>query len=380
MPESNRAAKRLAWHYENPTAQAIEAHRAGIPVVGLTSNTIPWELIRAAGLFPVMLRPARGATPAADEYMETDVFQARIRQIFESAVSGEWSFLRAIILSRTSEQEYKLFLYLREVAREGPRNGMPPVYLFNLLHSQSAETSAYGISRTGELKRQLETIADRRITAPDMAEAIAESNAARAAVRRLLGLREGAPRLGGTEALPLIGAYWFMIRSEYAKLATEAFDILRQQKPFAGARLIVKGPPLEHVQLHAALESHGAIVVAEDDWWGTRSVGADIEAGSDPLKAIFEHYYLDAPSPRVFPSGAADRWFESRTREGVDGVVFYLPPEDSVLGWDFPRQKRFLDGLQIPSLVVGEDLGDGELSSELHGSIERFVNAIAAKR
>jgi hypothetical protein len=29
---------------------------------------------------------------------------------------------------------------------------------------------------------------------------------------------------------------------------------------------------------------------------------------------------------------------------------------------------------------VNEDPGSGELSSELHGSIERFVKAIAAKR
>src|SRR6204780_2705564 len=200
MPESDSAAMQLAWHYEHPMAQAIEAHRAGIAVVGLTSNTIPWELIRAAGLFPVMLRPGRRATPAADEYMETDVFQARIRQIFDSALSGEWSFLRAIILSRTSEQEYKLFLYLREVGREGARDGMPPAYLYGLLHSHSAETRAYGISRTEELKRQLEEIAGRPITARDMAESVAESNAARAAVRRLLQLRQGSPRLSGTEA------------------------------------------------------------------------------------------------------------------------------------------------------------------------------------
>ena len=379
MPEENSAANQLASHYENPMAQALEAHRAGVPVVGLTSNTIPWELIRAAGLFPVVLRPPQRATPAADEFMEKNVFQARIRQIFESAVSGEWSFLRAIILPRTSEQECKLFLYLHEVVREGSREGVPPVYLYDLLHSQSAETHAYGISRTEELKRQLEEIAGHPIARPQIVAAIAESNAARAAVRSLLRLRQGAPRLSGTEALPLIGAYWFMGRAEYTKLATKASGVLERGKPLRGARLIVKGPPLDHLQLHAALESHGAIVVAEDDWWGTRSVGADIHSDGDALKTIFAHYYLDAPSPRVFPPHAADRWFESRVREGVDGVVFYLPPEDYVLGWDYPRQKQFLDGLGIPSLAVREDAGVGELSSESHESIERFVNGIPQK-
>ncbi len=380
MPESNSAASQLARHYENPMAQAMEAHRAGIPVVGLTSNTIPWELIRAAGFFPVMLRPPRGATPAADEFMEANVFPERIRQVFESAVSGEWSFLRAIILSRTSEQEYKLFLYLREVVREGARDGMPPVFLYGLLHSQTAETRAYGISRTEELKRQLEEIAGHTITARNMAEAIAESNSARAAVRKLLELRQGAPRLSGAEALPLIGAYWFMGRAEYAKRAIEAAEILERREPLRGARLIVKGAALDHPQLHAALESHGAIVVAEDDWWGARSVGGDINADGDALQAIFEHYYLHAPSPRVFPSDAADHWFDSRVRDGIDGVVFYLPSEDCVLGWDYPGQKVFLDGLGIPSIVVREDPAAGELSAQAHESIERFVKGIARNR
>ncbi len=379
MPEANSAANQLASYYENPMAQALESHRAGIPVVGFTSNTVPWELIRAAGFFPVMLRPPQRATPAADEFMEKNVFQARIRQIFESAVSGEWSFLRAIILPRTSEQEYKLFLYLHEVGREGSRDGVPPVYLYDLLHSQSAETHAYGMSRTEELKRQLEEIAAHPIRVRDLGEAVSESNAARAAVRSLLNHRKGTPRLRGTEALPLIGAYWFMGRTAYAKLATEAAGVLERRKPLLGQRLIIKGAPLDHVRLHAALESHGAIVLAEDDWWGTRSVGADISSDGDALKAIFEHYYLDAPSPRVFPPDAADHWFESRVREDVDGVVFYLPPEDYVLAWDYPRQKQFLDGLGIPSLAVREDVRVGELSLESHENIERFVNGIAQK-
>jgi hypothetical protein len=67
-------------------------------------------------------------------------------------------------------------------------------------------------------------------------------------------------------------------------------------------------------------------------------------------------------------------------RKGVDGVVFYLPPEDYVLGWDYPRQKRFLEKLGIPSLIVREDSGAEKLSAESHESIERFVKEIARKR
>jgi len=312
--------------------------------------------------------------------MEKNVFHARIRQIFDSVVRGEWDLLRAIILPRTSEQEYKLFLYLREVARERPRDGMPPVYLYDLLHSRSPESHAYGLTRTEKLKKQLEEIAGRPIATRDLVEEVAESNAARGAVRRLLRLRHDTPRLTGTEALPLIGAYWFMARAQYAKLALEAAEILERRGTLPGVRLLVKGAPLDRVRLYAALETHGAIVVAEDDWWGTRSVGTDIDAGNDVLEAIFEHYYSEAPSPRVFPPEAADRWFQSSVTDRIDGVVFYLPLEDYVAGWDYPRHKRFLDGLGIRSLVVREDAGAGGISLEAHEGIERFVREIARKR
>src|SRR5690349_18429543 len=311
MPESTSAAMRLAWHYENPMAQAFEAHRAGIPVVGITSNTIPWELVRAAGFSPLMLRADGRATPAADEYMEANVFQGRIRQIFDSVISGECDFLRAILLPRTSEQEYKLFLYLREIARENPRYGMPRVYLYDLLHTRSPESREYGLERTQELKKQLEEITGQPIGADALREAVAESNAARAAVRRLLQLRRDGPRLSGSEALRLIGPFWFMSRAEFTMLVLEAAKDFECRETLPGVRLLVKGAPLERVGLHAALETCGAVVIAEDDWWGTRSVGADIDASGDILQAIFEHYYLEAPSPRVFPPETADRWFQS---------------------------------------------------------------------
>lgn len=171
-----------------------------------------------------------------------------------------------------------------------------------------------------------------------------------------------------------------MDRAQYAKLAVDAAKIIERRTPLSGVRLVVMGASLDHRKLHAAIESHGAIVVREDTWWGTRSAGADIVASDDVLKSIFEKYYFDSPSPRVFPAGVADEWFKRAAIGGVDGVVFYLPPEDYVSGWDYPRQKRWLDEAGIPSLLVRADAAAGELSSESHQSIERFVHAAAGKR
>ena len=136
-PEAADARARLRWHAEHPLAAALRARQSGTPVVGMTSDTVPWELVEAAGCFPLVLRRPRRPTPNADQLLEPDVFSARIRGLFEGIVSGEWSFLRAVVVPRTSEQDYKLFLYLREIMRETSGSGMPPVYLYDLLHTRS---------------------------------------------------------------------------------------------------------------------------------------------------------------------------------------------------------------------------------------------------
>ena len=370
------AVGRLIWYYEHPFAQATDKAREGMPVVGITSNTVPWELLRAAGYFPVMLNPSSGPLPFASQFMEEGVFGSRIRGIFDGIASGAWPFLRMVVIPRTSEQEHKLFLYLNEVARQGYVTALPELYLYNLLYARSREAEIYGLQRTRELIKHLERQAGRSIEPSELARAVEESNRASRAIRRLLDLRQTEePRLSGVEALALIGAVYFMDRAEYAELADEAQAELSLRPPLRGARILIKGSPLHHTGLHRTVESHRAVVVAEDDWWGSRVITKEIATTGDMVQSIFEMYYLNAPSPRVFPREAADEWFLA-TATNVDGVVFYLPPEDDVLGWDYPGLRKTLDQRGIPSLLVREDASE-EVSPACHERIGDFISGIA---
>ena len=355
------AVEQLRFHYHSRISGALAQ---SLPVAGFTSNTVPWEILRAAGFFPLLLSPPRAATPHADEYMES-VFDGRIRAIFEHLLAGDWPFLHTLFIPRTSEQEHKLFLYLREVARQEPARMLPRVSLFNLLHAMSPEGESYGLERTRELAREYPSIADSALR-----QAIVESNSARSALRSLLALRP--ERILGSEALPLIGAYYLMDRAEYAALATQAASELAAGPLLLGPRLLLKGSMLDHPHLHRVLESYGAIVAAEDDWWGSRAGGADISLDADPIAAIFDHYYRNEPSPRVFPPAAADAWF-LHALPSVDGVVFYLPPEDDVLGWDYPRMRDLVNARGIPHLVIRDDASAGDLPAEAHQRIEEFI-------
>ncbi len=371
------ALEKLRWHYENQRTVALEKHEAGIPVVGFTANTVPYELIRAAGCFPVLLSPPHQATLLADEFMEP-VFETGIRCIFDRVLAGDWSFLKLLIIPRTSEPQHKLFLYLREVARQKPDAMIPSLHLYDLLHTRSPHSNDYGLARTGELAQRLSEITGQPIDDDAFAQAIKESNAARAAIHQLLRLRRRErPKLSGTDALALIGAWNFMERHEYAELAAQAVADLKRRPALTGKRLLIKGIPLNHTGLHRAIEAHGAIVVAEDDWHGSRSAGRDIALGKDLLACIFRKYHRDTDSPRVFPLEEADKWFQREALHGIDGVVFYLPPDDDVRGWDYPQQKQFLDEHYIPNWLVRKEVTSDEASSELHGQLETFIRGIA---
>lgn len=346
-----------------------EARLEGLPwpgrqIVGVASNTVPWELVSAAGFTPVLLSSRRAPAPLEEPYMEQG-FDGRTRAIFDRLLSGDWNFLRTVVIPRTSEREHKLFLYLSEVARQEPARKLPEVLLFNLLHTRSAEARAYGLARTREL---LETLGG--ASEEGLRQAIAEGNAARNAVQLLLKLR--TDRLSGADAMPLIGAFYFMDRAEFARLAEAAAKAISEQQPISGPRVMIKGSMLDHPHLHRAIEQHGAVVAAEDDWWGSRAAGEDIGTQGDPIDAIYLKYYEDAPSPRVFPAALADEWFLA-TVPNVHGVIFYLPPEDDVFGWDYPRHKRALDEQGIPHMVIREDASSDNLSPECHDQIEDFA-------
>jgi benzoyl-CoA reductase/2-hydroxyglutaryl-CoA dehydratase subunit BcrC/BadD/HgdB len=371
--------ERLTWHYENPAAEGMSLAAGDIPVVGITSNTAPWELIRAAGAFPCVINAGNANHADISSFMEEGVFEERIRAIFGAAISGDLQYLSLLLIPRTSEQEYKLYLYLREVARRHPTRRIPPIYLYDMLHTRSPESYSYGLERTLCLKERLEELTGKRVEDAALLHAIEESNSARKAIRKLLCLRRQEPRVTGTEALALIGASFFVSRDEYARLADHAVEMIEDRNTLAGKRLMIAGSSLNHRGLHRALEKHGAVVVAEDDWWGSRSAGEDIaEGSSDLLKAIFEKYYLDTPSPRLFPFEIADAWFQRASTDGIDGVVFYLPPEDCVAGWDYPRRRHYLDERGVPHLLVRED--GMSISEECHEQIETFVRRIGVGR
>jgi hypothetical protein len=312
-----------------------------------------------------MMETEPGPTPYADRFMES-VFDRRMRVIFDRLCSGTWRHLELVVVSRTSEQEHKLYLYLREAARIHGIKSMPRLYLYNLLHTRTPESFIYGLERTRQMVRDFE------VPEKALRESIVEGNCARAAIREILSRRREG-RLEGSVALRMIRGF-YSERERFPDTVHSQLPALQLAAPAGRPRILIKGAPLDDDALHCLVENSGGYVLAEDDWRGARAAGVqDIRIDDDPVTAIFEKYFYDTVSPRVHPASEADSWFCSEIDSGdVDGVLFFVPLEDDVVGWDYSRQFDFLRQRNVPSLLVRS-------AAEPAGPIASFVENLSRR-
>ena len=343
------------------------------PFVRASWPSVPVEIVRAAGFCAVITRGAAGETPTADQHLEPGIFPSRLRHLIESALTGRLCDAARIVIPRTSDTDYKCFLYLREFVRRGVSSAtLPPVILFDLLQSRGAEVRAYDAARTRQLFDELASVSGRRPSADDLRREIARANAARAAARRLIALRRIVPRITGTEVFPLLAAFWELEPERYVAAVNGAAGAFAERSALGGPRVLLTGAPVDGAELHRAIESHGAVVVAEVGPWGSGAVGDDVRVDDDPILALADKYRADAIGART-PAAALRRWTE-RTLDEVDAVVVSLPPEDALFGWDYPALRDTLQARGIPHVCLRGDQYQTPTAEE-HAQLDAMISA-----
>ena len=250
---------------------------------------------------PVIARGASGPTPAADEHLEPGIFPSRLRHLVEDALTGRLSHAARIVIPRTSDADYKCFLYLREFVRRGVATALAPVVLFDLLQSRGADVPAPTTWRArARCSTSCASASGRTPSADDLRREIARANAARAAARRLVALRRIVPRVAGTEVFPLLAAFWEMEPDRYVEMASDAASSDRGAPAARPAHACCSPERLwMATTLHEAIESHGAVVVAEVGPWGSGAAGDDVRIDDDPVAALADKYRADAIGART---------------------------------------------------------------------------------
>jgi len=339
--------------------------------------SVPVEIIRAAGFESVTALGGPRGTPAADAMLESDIFPSRLRHLVEKALTGKLDGVAAIVLPRTSDSDYKCFLYLREFVRRGVIGSLPPVLLFDLLQSANARVADYDAERVSDLFDKLLALSGRRASPEGLQQEIASANDGRAAARRLLGLRVGEPRIKGSEALPLLGAFWQVPAKRYAPLAEAATVEIAGWPSLENPRVLLAGAPVDSVNVHAAVEAAGGVVVAEVSPFGSGVAGDDVVVNGNPVTALADKYRRDSIDART-PVKKLRQWFEDSV-ESADAVLLSQPPYDGVFGWDYPALCELLNRRSIPHAVIEGDPGSEPTDAD-HDRIVTLIGEAAEKK
>jgi len=342
------------------------------PFVVASWPSVPVEIVRAAGFRAVIARGASSPTPTADQHLEPRIFPRRLRHLVEGALTGRLSQAARIVIPRTSDVDYKCFLYLREFVRRGVTSALPPVILFDLLQSRGAAVRAYDAARTHALFDDLSAASGRRPSVDDLHQEIVRANEARAAARRLMAFRRIVSRVSGTEIFPLLAAFWELEPERYVAAVDGAASAFAKRSGLAAPRVLLTGVPVDGPELHHAIESHGAIVVAEVGPWGSGAPGDDVRVDEDPFLALADKYRTDAIGART-PAAALRRRIEQML-DDVDAVVVSLPPEDAVFGWDYPALRDVLRARGLPHVCLRGDPYQAPTSQE-HAELDAMVGA-----
>ncbi|MBI5256826.1 MAG: 2-hydroxyacyl-CoA dehydratase [Burkholderiales bacterium] len=361
--------------YTQRQAAAHAAKARGRRVVGYMGNTVPVELILAAGCVPVRIAPAFGDPTAADDAIER-FSDSDMRLAFAQYCAGEFDALDLLVIPRSTETQHKLYLALREAWRTGIVTRGPALHLYDILHTQRESSRAYGLARTGELWQRLCSITGAAADDTALREAIGLTNHTRTLLQHLQQQRR-AGSVCGSQALVAIGATRFLPPQE-ANAALQQWLAAHDAAPCSGPRLLVKGCPLDHECLHLLVEAAGACVLAEDDEWGSRAAAPLIATDRPPLEAIFERHWRDVPCVRQHPDTAARAWFTQALADPLlDGVLFYLPPPDDIHGWDFPAQRAQVEAVGLPWLLIRED---ARTPVHLSAQLQAFIATRPARR
>jgi benzoyl-CoA reductase/2-hydroxyglutaryl-CoA dehydratase subunit BcrC/BadD/HgdB len=372
-----QALARLRAAYDDRLGEAARRGAAGASIVGYFLNSIPVELILAAGLDPIRLvgDPTRHAA-VADRYLE-EYMDGEIRSIFGSMLTGDFAFADLLILPRSSEVYLQLYYFLLEMADWEPEADIPPLYLFDLLQAPHWLSARYDLGRMHALADRLASLG-RPVTDAALREAIASTNRLRSTLQRAANLwRDDKPAVHGQDSLRIIGAVSILTIDE----AISTLDALLADPPVPllspGPRIMLKGSPQSDLHVTALIESAGAMVVAHDHVAGDPTFRVLIDTDGNPWEALASHYQRHIPGPRVHPQSDQDGFSVALAREAaVDGVIFFHDEWDDTLGWEFPDQRKLFDAAGIPSLFMKRQPYFEPPIAEQRAAVEAFLAEI----
>ncbi len=350
------ALETMQRHYRQRDLAAREWKKKG-KVVGYLCDSVPEELILAAGFFPVRLfGDPTGKTDVAREHVVPRHPRREdfVHSMLNMLLTGEYDYLDFLVIPHTRDSIHRLYQTLIMLRESDPEIKIPVFHFIDTVHSNLRTSESYLHNQFVEFRNRLEKWSGKTITDSSLSQAIAITNENKRLLKEVAQLRAAEPpRISGVDALQIIGSSMFMLKQEHNDLLRQYLANEKATAGIDGTRLFVSGSPLDNLQLYEVLESSNAVVVSEDHCWGNRYSDAPIDESLHPLDAITDRYYNKSPCPRMYPlKWLTEYTLGSATEAKAEGVVCYDFENAAAEAWATPDKVKAFQSRGIPVLSL----------------------------
>lgn len=349
--------EKFKFHYENRDHTARSWRSRGRKVIGYMCNSVPEEMIIAAGALPVRITGTPGApidtmvgyvgsTAYAEGFMST---------MLNGLVTHKYDYIDYLVLPQTRNTEETQYGHLEMIRALWPETDIPPIHKIDETQTWSHTGVEFYYKQLGRFREKLQEWTGYFVSDRLLRDAIEVCNESRFLLQQVQKHRL-AGRVSGTEMLTIIGSSWFMEKAEH-NMYLRIFLRQVEDRPVREAKpLYLDGSPLDNLQLYSLIEECGAVVVDEDNCWGMRSAEelVDIERFPDPQEALAQRYHYRHPCPYLaFPLTARCEYCtEKLTGITAKGIIFYADENDAAQHWDYAYKKDTLAAAGLPVLPL----------------------------
>lgn len=375
----SKAFQALKDVYDNREKVLLEQKEKGKIIVGELGCDVPDELLLAADMFPVHVYadPAKPLVET-DRYLEY-AFDPIVRAQFEKIVDGTYGdLIDYLVVSNSTDVIIRIYLYLREMHRQGIGKDLPPVEFIDWMFTRNRMHQVRNEDTIKIFWKAVESWAGKTITGEAVKKAAAICNENRQALRKMAELRHGEEvHINGSEALVIIGAAFFMNREEHTKLVKAVTEDAAGWPVIDGPRIYFTGSGQEDTSFYDMIEDTGAVIISEDHDWGDRYFERDYNMDYTPVRAIVDRYMLrEFSSKKAFVSQRVEALDREVAESKAEAVIFATNKYEEAASWDYPSQKASLDEKGIPAASFVQLQYPIDKNEGLKEKIADFVNSL----
>lgn len=374
MDELNQLLSTLESAIKDPQKTYEQYKVEGQQAIGCIPYFAPYELVHAAGMYPLELWGGDTEISRANGYYPA-FYCSVLVTLMERALKGEYDFLSGVIIPTTCdglrnlEENWKFALENMPV--------MDVVQPVNRMHPASLD---YYLTELIEVVKVLEEISGKKITDKALRASINIYNKQRAAMRTF---EELVP-----DHLNAITPWYRHVVYKAAQVLpvevhTEIVENINRilialpQETYKGIKLITTGILLDSRPLLNKLEENNIAVI--DDLLTAESVrfAQDAPDNVDPYVSL-AHVWLDMQNSSVVFDPQKKRGItivEKAKKLGADGVLMNVTKFCEEEEYDYPVIKKQLEEANIPFLYL-ETAQQDHINEQAATRIQAFAEMI----